>query len=133
MAHPEDDRKGLGKRLAAARNLAGLTIDGAAKKLTADGYPISKQGVGAWEAGRNVPDAIWLRRLAKMYNTTLDALVWDDSISIEAIQFAAQYDSLGERKRGTFKALWMAYIQTSASDEEVEARIPATQLNRVKT
>jgi transcriptional regulator with XRE-family HTH domain len=130
MAHSQEDREALGKRLAAARNLNGLTIEGAAKELTKRGYPVSKAGVGAWEKGRNVPDAIWLRRLAKLYGTTLDALAWDDSLSIEAIQLAAQFDGLNEKQKSTLKALWMAYISESTDDAEVEARMPITQTTK---
>lgn len=128
MAHSQEDREALGKRLAAARNLKGLTIEGAAKELTNRGYTVSKAGVGAWEKGRNVPDAIWLRRLAKLYGTTLDALAWDDSLSIEAIQLAAQFDGLNEKQKSTLKALWMAYITESMDDQTVESRMPITKV-----
>lgn len=127
MAHSEEDRKALGKRLSAARTLKSLTIDAAAKKLTALGYPITKQALGHWETGRNVPDALWLRRLAKLYETTLDALVWDDSLTIEATQLGAQFDGLTERQKSTLKALWMAYISESTSDDEVESKMPITK------
>lgn len=130
MAHEESDRKALGKRLAAARNLKGYTIDSAAKELTKLGYPLTKGGLGAWEAGRNVPDAIWLRRLAKLYNTTLDALVWDDSLTIESIQLAAQFDGLNEKQKSTLKALWMAYITESTDDATVEEKMPITSTSR---
>lgn len=111
MAHAEDEKKSLGARLASARKLAGFTMDGAAKALTLKGYKISKQGVGHWESGRNLPDALWLRRLAKLYGTTLDALVWDDALTIEAIRFAAQYDGLNDRQQRAFKAMWLAYFE----------------------
>lgn len=125
MAHPEEDRKALGRRLAAARQLAGFgTIESAAAAMTEKGYPISKAGLGAWESGRNLPDALWLRRLAKLYRSTLDALVWDDALTIEAIQFAAQYDGLTERQKRTFKAMWLAYFEQAKSDAEVEEHLP---------
>lgn len=134
MAHPEEDRKALGKRLAAARNLAGYdSIESAAKELTKLGYPISKAGLGAWEAGRNVPDAIWLRRLAKLYSTTIDALSWDDSLTIEAMQLAAQFDGLTEKQKSTLKALWMAYIAESTDDAKVEEKMPITQNLKERT
>lgn len=126
MAHPEDERKALGQRLASARKLAGFSsIESAAQALTAKGYPITKPGLGAWEAGRNLPDALWLRRLAKLYGTTLDALVWDDAITIEAIRFAAQYDGLSEKQRRAFKAMWLAYFEQAKTDAEVEEHLPS--------
>jgi transcriptional regulator with XRE-family HTH domain len=51
----------------------------AADALAAAGYPISRKTIGAWETGRNVPDALWLRRLAKIYDTTVDNLVGRDA------------------------------------------------------
>lgn len=126
MAHAEEERKALGSRLASARKLAGFTIQQAADELTARGYPIKKQAVGAWEVGRNVPDALWMRRLAKLYATTVDALLWDDTLSMDAIQVAAQYDSLSEREKNRLRILWDAMIRSAADDETVERRMPIT-------
>lgn len=111
MAHHEDERKAFGRRLAAARNKAGLTLEGAAQRLTDNGHPIGKAAIGAWEKGRNLPDAIWLQRLAKLYGLSLDALVWDDTLSIEAMRFAARYDALDEQQQRAFRALWAAYFE----------------------
>lgn len=130
MAHSEEDRKALGKRLSAARTLKALTIEAAARQLTALGYPITKQALGHWETGRNVPDALWLRRLAKLYGTTLDALVWDDSLTLEAIQLGAQFDALTEKQKSTLKAVWMAYIAESTTDADVERKMPITQKSK---
>lgn len=68
----------LGTRLQAARNGAGLTLDAAAQALRDRNYQISRATIGAWEVGRNVPDAIWLRRLARLYGCSLGALVMDE-------------------------------------------------------
>lgn len=130
MAQDEELRKALGKRLSAARNLKDYTIDGAAKKLTEMGYPLTKAALGHWETGRNVPDAIWLSRLAKLYNTTLDALVWDDSISIEAIQWAAQYDGLNEKQKKQFHVVWLAFTSQVIDDNTVEQKMPITKKSK---
>lgn len=132
MAHTDEERKALGKRLSASRNLAGLTIDGAAKKLTDLGYQITKQALGHWETGRNVPDAIWLRRLAKLYNTTMDALSWDDSLTIEAMQIAAEFDSLTEKQKSAFKIMWLGYATRAATDAEVADRMPIVKEDKGK-
>lgn len=126
-SQPEDERRALGRRLASARNLAGYTIDQVAAALTERGHEISKQGVGHWETGKNVPDALWLRRLAKLYGTTLDALVWDEAISMEAIQVAVQYDALTEAQKKSFNYVWLAFVQGAKSDAEVEAGMSATR------
>jgi hypothetical protein len=87
----------------------------------------TRAAIGAWETGRNVPDALWLRRLAKLYGSTLDALVWDEAISMEAIQFAVRYDALNERQKRTFRTLWTAYIEDAKSDADVERDMPVTR------
>lgn len=127
MTHSAEDKTALGQRLASARKLAGYTIESAAKALTAAGYPITKGGVGAWEKGRNLPDALWLRRLAKLYGTTLDSLVWDDALTMDAIRFAAQFDALTDKQQRSFRAMWLAYFEQSKTDAEVEAGMPATR------
>lgn len=124
MAHPEEERGGLGKRLAAARKLAGYTLDEAAAALRAKDYPITKAALGHWETGRNLPDALWLRRLAKLYGTTLDSLVWDDALTMEAIRFAAQFDALSEKQQRQFRAMWLAYFEEAMSDAEVATHLP---------
>lgn len=103
-----------------------MTLDAVARQLSDAGYPTVKQTVSAWESGRNLPDPLVLKRLAKLYSHSADALLWDSAPSIEAMQFAAQYDSLSEAQRRTFKAVWMAFIQQGATDNEVEKRMPAT-------
>lgn len=126
MAHSQEDKTALGQRLASARKLAGFTIDGAAKALTIKGYPITKAAVGAWEKGRNLPDALWLTRLAKLYGTTVDSMVSDDSITLDAMRFAAQFDGLTERQKRSFRAMWLAYFEQSKTDAEVEKHLPTT-------
>jgi hypothetical protein len=127
MAQPDDERRALGRRLASARTLAGYTLDGAAAALSTKGHTIGRAAIGAWEVGRNLPDALWLKRIAKLYGTTLDSLVWDESISMEAIQFAAQYDALNEANRRKFRAMWLAYFEEAKSDAEVEESMPITK------
>lgn len=130
---PEDERRGLGRRLAAARVLAGLTLDAAAKALNDRGYTITRAAIGAWETGRNLPDALWLRRIAKLYGTTLDALVWDEAISMEGIQFAVQFDALSPANQRKFRAMWLAYFEEAKTDAEVEEAMPATKTKPAST
>lgn len=121
---PEIDpvRRGLGLRLASARKNKKLTQD-----QVADKFSLNKATVSAWETGRGVPDALMLRALAKLYDTSSDALLWEDSLSPEAMQFAAEFDSLNEAQKRTLHAMWMAYIRESATDAEVEDRMSITK------
>ena len=70
-----DERKALGRRLAEHRKAAGFTLASIAKHLTDDGHKIGKAGVGHWETGQNVPDALTLARLARAYKTSSDTLL----------------------------------------------------------
>lgn len=126
MAHDQDERRALGKRLAAARALAGFTMQGVADALTANGYPISKQGVGHWESGRNVPDAVWLKRIAKLYQSSADALLWDESLSAEAMKIAAEYDHLPESLKATWRLLWLGFITGTAKGGDLLPLPPQT-------
>jgi len=131
MAHSEDERKAIGKHLSAARNLAGYTIASAAAKMTSMGYPLTKGALGHWETGRNVPDAIWLSRLARLYETTMDALVYDESVTMDAMRMAAQFDSLTEHQKKTLRTIWMAFISEATSDQAVEEKMPITKASSV--
>lgn len=115
-------RRGLGMRLASARKGKKLTQDQVAEK-----FSLNKATVSAWETGRGVPDALTLRALAKLYDTSADSLLWEDSLSNEAMQFAAEFDSLNETQKRTLHAMWMAYIRESATDVEVEAKMAETK------
>lgn len=117
MARDIEDRQSLGSRLKAARNAVGLTLVAAATALSEQGIPAIKQTVGAWEKGVNVPDALVLKKLAKLYNQSADALLWENALSIEALQFAAEYDALNETQKRTLRAIWMAYITQGNNGE----------------
>jgi transcriptional regulator with XRE-family HTH domain len=122
VAHSIEERQALGSRLKAARELARMTQQDACSAFAAKGYKIGKAAISAWEKGRNVPDALWLRRLAKLYNTTLDALVWEDSLSPTAMKIAAEYDNLNGEKRRQWDLLWLGYITAAADGGE---KLPA--------
>ena len=104
MPHDPKERAALGRCLAAARKEAGFTIESASTALTVAGHKISKGGVGHWEKGTNVPDGIWLCRLAKLYGTTVGALVGQDAADVEPWPLAglitqAEWRSLPETVR----------------------------------
>lgn len=106
----------------AARRARDLT-----QQEVADHFGVSKGTVSAWEKGGGVPDALRLARLAKLYRVTADSLLWDDALTMEAIQFGAQFDALTDRQRRTFRAMWLAYFEQAKTDGEVEAAMPVTK------
>lgn len=114
MRH-DGDKKAIGQRLQAARKAAGLTQQQVADKLS-----LVKATVSSWEVGTNQPDLSYLKQLAKIYGVSADALLWDDSLSIEAMQFAAEFDALTERQRRTFRVLWSAFVLEATADARVE-------------
>lgn len=107
-------RKGFGLRLKAAREAKGLT-----QQQVADLFDIKKGTVSAWETGGGVPDALRLRRLARIYGVSADAILWENSLTNDAMQFAAMFDSLTERQKGTLRTVLMAFVQEAATDSAV--------------
>ena len=120
MGTPDRTREGFGMRLKAAREAKDLT-----QQQVADKFDVKKATVSAWENGVGVPDALRLRQLAKLYGVSADALLWENALSNEAMQVAADFDSLNESQRKTFRAVWLAFIQNAASDEDVANHIKA--------
>lgn len=115
-------RQGVGLRLKAAREAKNLSqLEVAAR------FDVKPATVSAWETGIGDPGIYRLRDLAKLYGVASDALLWEDSLSPEAMKFAAEFDSLSEDARKMLSTLWMAYIQQAISDTEVESRMPVTK------
>lgn len=118
--HPDDEKKALGTGLALARIEAGFTQPAAAKELG-----IVKQTISSWENGRNLPDALWLRRLARLYETTTDSLVGLTPLSVAAVRFASQYDALSKAQRDKFDGMWTSYLKgIEAGRGEEAAPVP---------
>jgi transcriptional regulator with XRE-family HTH domain len=113
--HDPQDKKDLGRRLAACREMCNLKQEGAARELG-----ITKAALSAWETGRNMPDALMLKKIAKLYGVSADAILWENSLSIESIRFAAHFDSLSEAQKTTLATVVMAFVQPAISDEHVE-------------
>lgn len=82
MAREEDgnaaERQALGARLKAERLEAGYTLRSAAEALTKRGNLIGFQAIGAWEDGRNVPSALWIERVARLYGVSVDLFFLND-------------------------------------------------------
>lgn len=122
VAYTAEDRRELGARLKGARTAAGLTLQRVAATLAEEGFPVRhKQTVGHWETGLSLPDVFVLRRLAKLYGQPLDALVWSNALSIEALQIAADYESLSQEQRRTFRAVWLAFVASASQAEKLPA------------
>ena len=51
-----------------------------------------------------------LGKLAKLYGSTTDALLWEDALTLEAIRFAVEFDALSARDRRCFQAMWRGFF-----------------------
>lgn len=123
MEYPDQEKKGLGLRLKSARQRKGLT-----QQQVADWFGLkTKATVSAWEVGTNVPDALQLKRLAKLYDISGDALLWEDSLTPHAMKIAAEFDGLTDKQQKLFEVMWGAYFAEAATDEQVEAAMPAVK------
>lgn len=124
MATREIDevRYGIGMRLKAAREAANLTQDAVAAR-----FSVGKGTVSAWETGRGDPGVSRLRELAKLYKVSADAILWENALTNEALQLAADFDGLNERQQRTLKHLWMAFLADSKDDDGVEQAMPITR------
>ena len=111
----------IGARLRAARQVACYTLEQVAAMLRERGFKATKQAVSHWEAGIRSVDILIVAELAKHYRQSIDALVWENALSMEAMQFAAQFDSLTDDQQRTLRAIWMAFI----SDAKTGAGLPA--------
>lgn len=106
-------------RLKVAREASGRT-----QQHVADYFGVKKGTVSAWETGKGMPDAARLRALAKLYKMSSDAILFEDSLTSEAMQIGAQFDNLSDQQQKMFRALWLAYFEQATSDEEVSKRMP---------
>ena len=118
MPRDQITRSAIGKRLATARALAKLSQSETARLLTADGYKYVKGSIGAWEHGRNIPDALVICKLAEIFSTTVDALLVDKALSAEAIRFAKQFDGLDDEHQRAFRGMWEGYFKATESPDK---------------
>lgn len=72
-----DERKAFGLRLRRNREALGLTQPDVGRWLTDQGIDATKQAVSAWELGRNLPDAMIIKRLCRLFNCSADSLLWE--------------------------------------------------------
>lgn len=113
---------GIGMRLASAREGLKLSVHAVAEALRT-----APAAIESWESGKNLPDAHTLRSICKLYNVSADSILWEDSLSPEAMQIAVDFDHLTDAQRRTFRAVWDAFIRQGVGDEDVEGRMEITK------
>jgi len=93
--HPQEERKALAARLKGVREEKEFTQLQVAQRFGFGG----KQTISNWETGRNLPDALWLRKLANLYGVSVDALTSAESkvvrwpFSMELLKKISQLDA----------------------------------------
>ena len=120
-------RIGFGQRMAAARTLRGLTQD-----EVGEHFGTGKGTISAWEKGRADPSSFKLAVLCKLYGVSADSLLWENSLSKDAMKIAAEYDSLSVGQQVTLRTVWDALVTKAVSDQQVEEKMPITSELRVK-
>lgn len=127
MSESDPEKLELGKRLAEARDLAGLTQPTVAVLLTNAGHQSTKQAVSAWEKGRNVPDSLVLKQLARLYDTSADALLGIRNRSAQAERLAVVFDSLPEEARAGFMEVCGPFLEKHSQLADSELFTPEDQ------
>lgn len=117
----ELDQPGLAQRLRAVREAKRLPLEAVAKECG-----LTLEQLQAIEAGQLEPSIWVLRPMALMYGYSVDALVWQDAVSPEAMRYAAAFDHLDDAKKRALETFWLTFIEPGLSDADVEKEIPIT-------
>lgn len=83
----------LGNRLFHARKKRGLSQEEVAEKLG-----VSRQTISKWETDETVPDIRQSKKMAVLYNTSLDDLIEFDTDAREIQEIIERYDEKTEEK-----------------------------------
>ena len=97
----------LGNNLFHARKKAGLSQETVAEKLG-----VSRQTISKWETAETVPDIYEAKKLAKLYNLSLDELIEFD---VDLKEIEENYGGIEEARD---KAWWTPVIAKDVSDLE---------------
>lgn len=90
----------LGKNLADARKKSGLSQEAVAEKLG-----VSRQTISKWEVDETVPDIYQSKKLALLYNRTLDQLIEFD-VDIQEIEEFIDKTSDEVNEKVDWTAMW---------------------------
>lgn len=119
--HVDLDQAGLADRLRAVRVAKKFEVE-----EVASACGITTDQLRAIEAGEQEPSIWVLRPMALKYGYSVDALVWQDAVSPEAMRYAAAFDHLDDAKKRALETFWLTFIEPALSDDDVEREIPIT-------
>ena len=124
----QTEQAAIAKRLRAARERAGLTLDQVAEQLF-----ISKAAVGHWETGHRAIGTGELKLIADLYGVAVQTFLGDEdrSFSPAALDLAKWFELLDETERERLPALVKILTDKAIPTEEVESKMPAVKARRV--
>ena len=105
----------IGKNLLNARKKSGLTQEEVAKKLG-----VSRQTISNWELDETLPDIFQSKKLAKLYNLSLDELIEFDSDLKEIENTIINYNEEKMKKINWTKAWSKKYPVLAIYQKEVD-------------
>lgn len=116
----------LGNNLFQARKKAGLSQEMVAEKLG-----VSRQTISKWETDESIPDIYQSKRLAKLYNLTLDELIEFDINQKEVEEVIKNIDEKKEAKINWTKAWSKKYPILVAYQKEVDIPKYAKEIRKL--
>ncbi len=102
----------LGKRIAALRKEKGLTQEALASRMN-----VSAQAVSKWENDQNCPDVAALPKLAKLLDTTVDALLSGE-------EPAPVVQIVPEERRKDINDMMLRIVVDSNGGDKVRVNLP---------
>ena len=99
----------LGNNLFQARKKVGLSQEAVAEKLG-----VSRQTVSKWETDETVPDIYQAKKLAKLYNLTLDELIEFD-IDVKEIEEVIKNTNEEKEAKINWTNAWSKKISCSCN------------------
>lgn len=123
---------GVGDRIRQARKLQQMTL-----KQLGEAVGVTGAAIAAWETGRNLPDAVMLRKLAVALNVSMNWLgempARDEDPASDVDEFIKEYESLSYKDRQTLMSVLHALkYQSMATGADVIPRAEGNQKNRQK-
>ena len=116
----------LGNNLFQARKKVGLSQEMVAEKLG-----VSRQTISKWETDETLPDIYQSKRLAKLYNLTLDELIEFDVDLKEIEQVIKNTNEEKEEKINWTKMWGKKYPVLNTYQEEVDTKKYANELRNL--
>ena len=116
----------LGNKLFQARKKVGLSQEMVAEKLG-----VSRQTISKWETDETLPDIYQSKKLAKLYNLTLDELIEFDVDLKEIEQVIKNTNEEKEAKINWTKMWGKKYPVLNTYQEEVDTKKYANELRNL--